>query len=81
MRSIVLHNSDLTKGQHFLSDQMKRTKDVYLKLQGEGMSKFTQEQHCFPNLAMLSSCQFYLYHDADVGKSMAKCYFKTNCIY
>lgn len=60
MRSIMLHNSDFTKGQHFLSHQIKRTKNIYLKLEGVGISKFTYEHHFLFNLVVLLSGTLYL---------------------
>lgn len=81
MRSIMLHNSDFTKGQHFLSHQIKRTKNIYLKLQREGTSKFTYKQHCLPHLVMLFSCKLYLHYNTNIYKGMAKCYFKAKCTF
>lgn len=81
MKSIKLHNSDFTKGQHdFLSHQIKRNKIIYHKLQGEGISKFTHEQHCLPNL-MSFSWKGHLHHGTSVGKFKAQCSPKANWTY
>lgn len=61
MTSIVPLNSDLTKGQHFLSDQIKRTKDIYLNFRRKAFLSTHMNSTTYLILEMLSSCQFYLY--------------------
>lgn len=82
MRSIMLHNSDFTKGQHFLSHEIKGTKDITRNFKGkEFLSSPTNN-----TVYLILWCRFhvgytYLYCDTPVFKSMAKCYFKINYTY
>lgn len=71
----MLHNSDFSKGQHFfLSHQVKGNKNISLKLSRGGISKFTYEQHCLPNLAISFSHKVYLHYNTYVGRCVVKWY-------